>query len=45
MAFPIRVEANTTIGAIGAYGRLNGPHLHVELWQNGFKHNPAFILK
>jgi murein DD-endopeptidase MepM/ murein hydrolase activator NlpD len=35
-----KVEAGQQIGLIGKTGRVNGPHLHFEIWVNGAQVNP-----
>ena len=40
-----RVDQNTVIGLVGATGWATGPHLHLEVWENGHPINPLTILK
>jgi len=39
------VDKNTVIGLIGATGWATGPHLHLEVYDNGQPFNPLTILK
>jgi len=38
------VDMNTEIGKMGATGRSTGPHLHLEIHQNGVSVNPLTVL-
>jgi len=38
------VEMNTEIGKIGETGHATGPHLHLEIYQNGVHLNPLTVL-
>ncbi|HUW21234.1 MAG TPA: M23 family metallopeptidase [Candidatus Bathyarchaeia archaeon] len=39
------VESKTILGTVGMSGWTTGPHLHLEVWQNGEKINPMSLLK
>lgn len=39
------VDKNTVIGLIGSSGWATGPHLHLEVYENGQLFNPLIILK
>lgn len=39
------VDRNTVIGTVGSTGRSTGPHLHLEVYDNGRPFNPLTILK
>ena len=38
------VNANMTIGTVGLTGRTTGPHVHVEIYDNGVQIDPAAVL-
>ena len=38
------VQAGQQIGLVGKTGRATGPHLHFELWRNGFPQDPLQYL-
>jgi len=35
-----QVETGQVIGIVGATGRVNGPHLHFEVWAGGVQVDP-----
>lgn len=39
------VDKNTVIGTVGTTGWATGPHLHLEIWDNGQPINPLTILR
>lgn len=38
------VSAETAIGTVGLTGRTTGPHVHLEIYDNGIQINPASVL-
>lgn len=39
------VQAGQLLGTVGRTGRATGPHLHLELWEQGTDRNPAVLLE
>jgi murein DD-endopeptidase MepM/ murein hydrolase activator NlpD len=40
-----QVSKNTILGIVGSTGRSTGPHLHLEIWENGDKLDPASFIE
>lgn len=39
-----QVDTNTVVGTVGLTGRTTGPHVHVEIYDNGLMVDPAKVL-